>query len=86
MKQLVLGFGNEWEAANVVPLRPETQEHLVTLMALMAQAILAVACTSEQHGGQSDDAEAIGQQDQPTTSESEGRGLHAPILGEAGPQ
>ena len=32
MRQLVLGFGSEWEAANTVPLHPEVQEHLVVLM------------------------------------------------------
>ena len=83
MKQLVLGFGSEWEAASVVvPLHPETQEHLVTLM---AQAILVVVGTSEEQGGQRDDADAIGQQDPAPTSESEGRGLHAPVHEQAGP-
>ena len=78
MKQLVLGFGSEWEAASEVRLDPEIQEQLVTLM---AEAIVAVVDTSEQQGGQGDDANAIGAQDPAATSESEGRGLHAPILG-----
>ncbi len=82
MKQLVFGFGNEQPANSAVPLGPETQEILVTLM---AQAILAVASTDEEQGGRNDDAVAIEQQDQAATSESEGRGLHAPVQREAGP-
>lgn len=84
MKQLVLSFGSEWEAANVgTPLQPDVQERLV---ALMAEAIVALVDNSEEQGGRSGDAEAIEQQqDQAAASEPEGGDLHAPIHGQTGP-
>lgn len=83
MKQLVLGFANERETANAVPLDPAVQERLVTLM---ATAILVVVddVHAEEHGGR-DDTDAIEQQDRTTAPESEGSGLHAAVHRPASP-
>lgn len=83
MKQLVLGFASEGDAARAVPLDPAIQEQVVTLM---ATAILAVVegVRVEEHGGR-DDADAIEQQDRTTAPEAESGGLHAAVDGPAGP-
>lgn len=83
MRQLVLGFASERDAASAVPFDPAIQEQLVTLM---AAAILAVVgdVRAEEHGG-SDDADAIERQDRTTAPEAEGGGLRAAVDGPAGP-
>ena len=60
MRQLVLGFAGERDAASAVPLDPAIQEQLVTLM---ARAILAVVddVHAEEHEGR-DDADTGEQQ------------------------
>jgi hypothetical protein len=83
MKQLVLGFANEREAAGAVPLDPAIQERLVTLM---AAAILAVVDDGDAKGkGGRDDADASEQQDRAAAPESKGGDLHAPIHRPSGP-
>ena len=80
MRQLVLGFGNEQEPAEAIPLAPESREQLVQLM---AAAVLAVVSGADERGGD-DDPGAIEQQDQATAPEPEGGGLHAPVHRPAG--
>lgn len=83
MRQLVLGFAKERDAASAVPLDPAIQEQLVTLM---ARAILAVVddVHAEEPGGR-DDADPIEQQDRARPPAAEGGGLHAAVVGETGP-
>lgn len=59
MRQLMLGFGSEWELEIPIPFDPELQEQLVVWM---AQAVLAVVddVRQETQGG-CDDADAIEQ-------------------------
>ena len=83
MKQLVLGFANEQEPANTVPLDPAIQERLVTLMAKVIRAV-GENSHAEDQGGR-DDADALEQQDRATAPESKGGGLHAPVHRPAGP-
>ena len=82
MTQLAFGFASQ-RGPSVVHLDPETRARLV---ALIAQAILMVVeATQETQGGRSDDAEASERQDQSTSPEQEGGGLHATVHDEAGP-
>lgn len=83
MRQLMLGFGSEWDQTDSIPFDPEIQEQLVMWM---AQAVLAVVegDRMDEDGG-SNDSDSIEEQDSGATPATQSGRVHAPVDRKASP-